>query len=155
MSSLGAVSVTADEMRGISLPPLTAVPPFAAQSHPAHSPVVLAAEAATSRSRLGRTSSGSRDGEVSTIYRRETLGVNRPGPATMPVKLPVFCLVACVRMRYFTCAHQPALTGSVMWWEPFVTDSLAPASSRGAGPESRRATEPVSRKTSVWMAQAV
>jgi len=20
-------------------------------------------------------------------------------------KLPVFCLVACVRMRYFTCAH--------------------------------------------------
>jgi len=51
----------------------------------------------------------------------------------MPVKLPVFCLVACVRMRYFTCAHQPAFTGSVMWWEPFVTDSLASASSRGDG----------------------
>jgi hypothetical protein len=51
----------------------------------------------------------------------------------MPVKLPVFCLVACVRMRYFTCAHQPTLTGPVMWWEPFVTDSLAPASSRGVG----------------------
>jgi hypothetical protein len=29
----------------------------------------------------------------------------------MLVKLPVFCLVACVRMRYFTCAHQPTLTG--------------------------------------------
>src|SRR5215468_5425362 len=32
-------------------------------------------------------------------------------PATMPVKLPVFCLAACVRVRYFTCAHQPTLTG--------------------------------------------
>ena len=73
----------------------------------------------------------------------------------MPVKLPVFCLVACVRMRYFTCAHQPRLTGPVMWREPLVTDSLAPASSRGAGPESQGATEPVSRKISVWMAQVV
>jgi len=27
----------------------------------------------------------------------------------MPVKLPVFCLAACVRVRYFTCAHQPTL----------------------------------------------
>ena len=40
----------------------------------------------------------------------------RAGPATMLVKLPLFCLVACVRMRYFACAHQPTLTGSVMWW---------------------------------------
>ena len=37
-------------------------------------------------------------------------------PTTVPVKLPVFCLAACVRMRYFTCAHQPTLTGAVMWW---------------------------------------
>jgi hypothetical protein len=37
-------------------------------------------------------------------------------PTTVPVKLPVFCLAACVQMRYFTCAHQPTLTGAVMWW---------------------------------------
>ena len=57
----------------------------------------------------------------------------RAGPATMPVKLPLFCLVACVRMRYFACAHQPTLTGSVMCLEPFVSDSLAPASSKEVG----------------------
>jgi hypothetical protein len=52
----------------------------------------------------------------------------------MPVKLPVFCLAACVRMRYFTCASTNVdRVGDVV--EPFVTESLAPASSRGEGPE--------------------
>jgi hypothetical protein len=80
------------------------------------------------------------------------LGGSRP--ATVPVKLPVFCLAACVRMRYFTCAHQPTLTGAVMWWS-----RLSPAywhlRVREEWAGITGSDWPVSRKTSVWMAQVV
>jgi len=74
----------------------------------------------------------------------------------MPVKLPVFCLVACVRRRYFTCAHQTNIDR--------VGDVVGAVCQRLTGTREFERSwgqnhgERLSRcngKTSFWMAQVV